>query len=227
MDEVSANRDGASIGIPTIMKLLIATRNAHKLQEIRAIFNMQSIDLVSINDFPSLPEVLEDGATFESNAIKKAVVLALTSRFWTMADDSGLQVDFLKGDPGVRSARYAGEPVNYVANNKKLLQAMAGIKERSARFCCAIALSSPSGRSQVVMGTCEGRIIDVEKGSNGFGYDPLFVPGGHEQTFAEMDDSTKNRISHRASALTRAMEAWGEMLKSCPADWTMEVRRKR
>lgn len=207
------------------MKLLIATRNVHKLQEIKAIFNMPSIELVSINDFSSLPDVEEDGTTFESNAIKKAVILAMSSRLWTLADDSGLQVDCLGGDPGVRSARYAGEPVNYEANNTKLIKAMSGINERVARFCCAIALSSPSGRSQVVMGTCEGSITDSERGSNGFGYDPLFIPKGYNQTFAEMDDVAKNKISHRAVALNRAIETWGEMLKSCPADWTLQARK--
>src|SRR3989339_1706534 len=104
------------------MKLLIATRNVHKLQEIKAIFNMPAIELISINDFQSLPEVVEDGSTFESNAIKKAVILAMSSSLWTLADDSGLQVDCLGGEPGVRSARYAGEPVNYSANNAKLIK---------------------------------------------------------------------------------------------------------
>ena len=207
------------------MKLLIATRNLYKLQEIKAIFNMPSIDLVTINDFSSLPEVIEDGATFESNAIKKSVVLAISSRIWTLADDSGLQVDCLNGEPGVHSARYAGEPVNYAANNAKLLQAMSGKTERTARFCCSVALSSPSGRSQVVMGTCEGSIIENERGVNGFGYDPLFVPNGYSQTFAEMDNVSKNKISHRAVALNRAIEIWGEMLKSCPSDWTLQARR--
>ncbi len=150
------------------MKLLIATRNRHKLQEIRAIFNMSMLELVSISDFPSLPDVEEDGATFESNAVKKAVILAMSSGLWTLADDSGLQVDCLGGEPGVRSARYAGEPVDYAANNAKLLQAMDGKCDRTARFCCAIAMSSPAGRSQVVTGTCEGVIMGGERGVNGF-----------------------------------------------------------
>ncbi|MDD4872456.1 MAG: RdgB/HAM1 family non-canonical purine NTP pyrophosphatase [Kiritimatiellae bacterium] len=207
------------------MKLLIATRNLHKLEEIKAIFNMASIDLVSMDDFKNLPDVIEDGATFESNAIKKAVMLALTTKLWTLADDSGLQVDCLNGEPGIRSARYAGEPVDYTANNTKLLKNMKGISNRFAHFCCAVALSSPSGRSQVVMGKCDGRIIDDVKGSNGFGYDPLFVPNGYDQTFAEMDNSLKNRISHRAIALGLAVESWGDMLKDGAVDWTIQSRR--
>jgi XTP/dITP diphosphohydrolase len=207
------------------MKLLIATRNSHKLNEIRAIFNMPSIELVSVSDFPSLPEVEEDGSTFESNAIKKAVILAITTKLWTLADDSGLQVDCLNGEPGIRSARYAGEPVDYAANNLKLLKAMKEVAVRTARFCCAIALSSPTGRSQVVVGKCEGRIIGENRGKEGFGYDPLFVPEGHDKTFAEMDNTLKNRISHRAVALGLASEAWGEMLKSAPTEWTMLSRK--
>jgi len=208
------------------MKLLIATRNRHKLEEIRAILNIPSVELVSVDDIPSLPEVEEDGATFESNAIKKSVILALNSKLWTMADDSGLQVDHLNGEPGVRSARYAGEPVDYAANNRKLLDNMKGASDRKARFCCAIALSSPSGRSQVIVGKCEGSITDEARGSNGFGYDPLFIPDGHKQTFAEMDNSLKNRISHRANALELAVHAWGEMLRSDVPDWNLQACRR-
>jgi len=208
------------------VKLLIATRNVHKLDEIRAILNVPSIDLISIGDFSSLPEVEEDGATFESNAIKKAVILAITTKLWTIADDSGLQVDSLNGEPGIRSARYAGEPVNYAANNEKLLKSLEGVSVRTARFCCAVALSSPSGRAQVVVGKCEGRIINENRGTAGFGYDPLFIADGQDKTFAEMDDTLKNKISHRAVALSLAMEQWGEMLKSCPTDWTMQASRR-
>jgi len=208
------------------MKLLIATRNRHKLEEIKAILNIPSIELLSVDDFQSLPDVEEDGTTFESNAIKKSVILALHSKLWTMADDSGLQVDSLNGEPGVRSARYAGEPVDYAANNRKLLDNMKGSTNRTARFCCAIALSSPSGRSQVIVGKCEGRIIDELRGSNGFGYDPLFVPDGHDQTFAEMNNSVKNKISHRAKALELAVNAWGDMLRSGTDDWNLQACRR-
>ena len=201
------------------MKLLIATRNRHKLEEIKAIFGLPSLELMSAADFPDLPDIIEDGATFEANAIKKAVTLSLIAHLWTLADDSGLEVAALSGEPGVRSARYAGEPVDYGANNRKLLNAMAAKENRAARFRCAIALSSPSGRAQVVEGQCEGTIAHEPHGDNGFGYDPLFIPKGHSRTFAEMSADLKNSMSHRGAALRRAGEAWGSILALDPPDW--------
>jgi XTP/dITP diphosphohydrolase len=194
------------------MKLLIATRNSHKLQEIRQILAVPSLELVSMADFPSIPDVVEDGNTFEANATKKAVTLALATRLWTLADDSGLEVDALGGAPGVWSARYAGEPVNYAANNRKLLKALKNVVNRKARFRCAMALSDPKGQAQVVEGKCEGRIVEECRGAAGFGYDPLFVPDGYSVTFAEMDSEEKNRISHRAVALSLAVQAWRRIL---------------
>lgn len=201
------------------MKLLIATRNSHKLREIKDILAIPSLELVSLDDFPDTPEVVEDASTFAKNAVKKAVTVAIFTRMWTMADDSGLEVDALNGAPGVRSARYAGEPVSYPANNAKLLKELANAQNRKARFRCVIALASPSGRCQIVDGACEGRIIETSRGMNGFGYDPLFVPDGYEQTFAEMDNETKNRISHRALALAHAREKWGEWLSGDAPPW--------
>ncbi len=205
------------------MNLLIASRNKHKLEEIRAIFNLPGIDLVGANDIPGLPEVVEDGASFQSNAIKKAVTLAMFSRMWTIADDSGLEVDALGGDPGVRSARYAGEPADYAANNARLLKEMEGITLRTARFWCVIALSSPSGRAQIVEGKCEGHIIHELRGREGFGYDPLFVPDGHEQTFADMSPGLKNTISHRGLALQQAKDKWSLVLAGGENDWPLIV----
>ena len=199
------------------MKLLIATGNLHKLREIREILAVSSLDLAGLEDFPLLPEVVEDGDTFQANARKKAVTLALATGLWTLGDDSGLEVDALGGEPGVRSARYAGEPVDYAANNTKLLRALARVSNRKARFRCVMALSDPRGRSEVVEGTCEGHIIQECRGLAGFGYDPLFVPDGHEQTFAEMDGELKNRISHRSMALSRAAEAWSAVFRDAPA----------
>lgn len=201
------------------MKLLVASRNKHKLEEIRAIFNMSDVVLIGANEIPGLPEVVEDGASFQVNAIKKAVTLAMFSRMWTMADDSGLEVDALGGAPGVHSARYAGEPVDYAANNAKLLKEMEDITLRSARFWCVVALSSPSGRAQIVEAKCEGRIIDKIRGEEGFGFDPLFVPEGHEQTFAEMRSTLKNMISHRALALRQAKEKWSFILAGGENEW--------
>jgi len=195
------------------MKLLVATRNPHKLREIRDILRLPSLDLVSIDDVTGLPEVEEDGDTFQANAVKKAVTLARASGLWTIADDSGLEVDALGGAPGVRSARYAGEPVDYGANNARLLREMENARDRRARFRCAVALSSPEGEHRVVEGKCEGRIAVAPRGPNGFGYDPLFVPEGHTETFAEMTGELKNRISHRGAALALAREELAELLR--------------
>ncbi|MFC1462027.1 XTP/dITP diphosphatase [Verrucomicrobiota bacterium] len=183
------------------MRLLVATRNAHKLCEIRAIFSLPNLHLCSTDDFPGLPEVVEDGDTFEANAIKKAVTTAKAAGAWALADDSGLEVDALNGEPGVHSARYAGEPVSYEANNRKLLAKLGDNSDRTARFRCVMALSDPEGDVQTVEGKCEGAIARAERGEGGFGYDPLFVPQGHDQTFAEMDATAKNAISHRGVAL--------------------------
>jgi len=180
---------------------------------------MPDITLIGANDIPGLPEVVEDGSTFHANAVKKAVTLAMQSHLWTIADDSGLEVDALGGAPGVYSARYAGESADYAANNTKLLKEMEGLTLRSARFWCVIALSSPSGRAQIVEGKCEGQIINELRGKEGFGFDPLFVPEGFSRTFAEMEAALKNSISHRARALQQAKEKWNATLASGENEW--------
>ncbi len=183
------------------MKLLIATHNAHKLHEIRTTLIMPNVEIVGMDAFPDVPEVVEDGDTFEANAIKKAVEVANITGLMTMADDSGLEVDALNGAPGVYSARYAGEPCDDAANNRKLLAALEGVANRTARFRCAIALVEPNGTPQTVSGRCEGAIGYEPHGENGFGYDPLFTPADYDQTFAQLGDSVKNSISHRGAAL--------------------------
>jgi XTP/dITP diphosphohydrolase len=195
------------------LKLLIATRNRHKLDEIRAILAGHGVACIGLSEVPGAPEVVEDGETFEANAIKKAVVLSRVTGLWTLADDSGLEVQALGGDPGVRSARYAGEPSSDEANNRKLLAVLGDRTDRRARFRCAIALSDPSGHTQTVSGACPGTILTAPKGRGGFGYDPLFVPDGGDRTFAELDAVTKNRISHRALALQQAVAAWADLLR--------------
>jgi XTP/dITP diphosphohydrolase len=202
------------------MKLLIATGNSHKLREIRAILNIPGLEIVSPREWPHpLPDIVEDGATFEANAIKKAMLTALAAGLWTLADDSGLEVEALGNAPGVRSARYAGEPSNDAANNALLLKNLAGIPDRRARFRCAIALCSPTGRGQVVEGACPGSMLADPRGTHGFGYDPLFVPDGHTLSFAELSDAEKNAISHRAKALQKARETWGALLAGEAQDW--------
>lgn len=208
-------RHANSIG----MKLVIATRNLHKLREIRQILAVSDLTLLSMQDFPDVPEVVEDGETFEANAIKKAVSAAKATGHWAMADDSGLEVEALNGAPGVCSARFAGEPVNYDANNRKLLHLLENENNRRAWFRCVIALSSPSGVAHTVEGRCMGTIARECRGTHGFGYDPLFIPDGYSATFAELPPEVKNAISHRGRALQAAAEAWGPLLKSAPMDW--------
>ena len=194
------------------MKILIASRNAHKIQEIREIFDLPGVEWVSTTAFPELADVVEDGDTFEANALKKATELARATGLWALADDSGLEVSALGNAPGVYSARYAGEPCNHANNNAKLLRELAGKPDRSARFRCVAALSDPTGRAETVSGSCPGRIVAALRGTQGFGYDPLFVPDGHEATFAEMGNELKNTLSHRGRAMALAKEKWGPLI---------------
>lgn len=196
------------------MKILIASRNAHKIQEIREIFDLPGVEWVSTAEFPDLRDVEEDGDTFEANAVKKATELARATGLWALADDSGLEVAALGNAPGVYSARYAGEPCSHANNNAKLLRELEGKSDRSARFRCVAALSDPSGRAETVSGSCPGRIVERLRGAKGFGYDPLFVPDGHAQTFAEMGNEQKNALSHRGRALALAKEKWGALIAS-------------
>jgi XTP/dITP diphosphohydrolase len=202
------------------MKLVIATRNAHKLEEICQILDLSGLDICSSLDFPEIPDVEEDGETFEANALKKARTLAEATGCWALADDSGLEVDALDGQPGVYSARFAGEPVDYDANNRLLLQKMEGREDRAARFRCVMALVDPAGRSATLEGRCEGMITEAARGHEGFGYDPVFVPEGFEQTFAEMSGEQKNRLSHRGRALEQVEKQWGKILAS--GQWQKE-----
>ncbi len=201
------------------MKVLIATGNRHKFQEIQAILGVLPLRLIPLSELPGAPGVEEDGDTFEANASKKAFTLARFAGCWTLADDSGLEVEVLGGAPGVWSARYAGLPSNDQANNMKLLSAMDGKTDRRARFRCVIALADPAGNVRTVAGACPGKLLLGPRGGAGFGYDPLFVPDGHDVTFAELDSATKNRISHRAQALGAAMRAWGSFLAGEPEQW--------
>lgn len=195
------------------MKLLIASHNPKKLKEINEILAVPGLELVSALDIPNAPDVVEDGLTFQENAAKKALTLARATGLWALADDSGLEVDALNGAPGVHSARYAGEPVKYAANNQKLLAALRGETNRRARFRCVIALADPQGEVRMVEGSCEGVITEALRGRKGFGYDPLFQPEGYTVTFAEMDSQEKNRISHRGRALARAKQEWSGLLQ--------------
>lgn len=191
------------------MKLVLATRNLGKVQELSELLSDQStIEVLSIKDFPKAPEVLEDGETYQHNAKKKAVHIARYSGIRALADDSGLEVDALGGAPGVHSARYAGADASDAERIAKLLAATKDVPddERTARFKCAVAVAEPNGRVDVVMGVCDGKIIREPCGTQGFGYDPVFVPHGYDQTFAELGEKVKNHISHRAKALRLALK---------------------
>lgn len=209
------------------MLLLVATRNRHKTEEIRAILGGNALEIVSAAERNDLPDVVEDGFTFAENAVKKAVEIARITACWVLADDSGLEVDALNGEPGVLSARYAGEPADYAANNRKLLSCLGETVSRVARFCCVIALADPLGQTETVVGTCRGSILQSERGEGGFGYDPLFVPDGYTMTFAEMGSALKNSISHRARALEQAVSKWGSILRSQPMPVSFAAARTK
>ena len=187
------------------MKIVIATKNKHKLKEIRAILGKLPIEVVGLEDFPQAPETVEDGRSFEENALKKAREVFMHTKTWTLADDSGLEVDALNGAPGVRSARYAGEGATYEQLCKKLLGEMTGVPQskRSARFNCTMVLIEPSGEEHVVAGLCEGHIGFEMRGDHGFGYDPVFIYDKDGRTLAEVSPEEKNKISHRARALAK------------------------
>lgn len=178
------------------MKLFVATHNQHKVREISQILPQFEI-------IPDDPEGVEETALdFAGNALIKVRAIASKHRGeWCMADDSGLEVKALGGEPGVRSARYAGEPSNTPANNALLLKNLTGIQDRRAQFTCCCALVDPDGIEHIVEGHCPGRIADHASGAEGFGYDPLFIPDGYEKSFAELSADEKNAISHRGRAL--------------------------
>ncbi|HEX8749450.1 MAG TPA: XTP/dITP diphosphatase [Pyrinomonadaceae bacterium] len=186
-------------------ELVIATRNPGKLVEVRELLHDLNINLRSLTDFPASAEVEETGRTFADNASIKAVAYALQTGSWTLSDDSGLEVDALNGAPGVYSARYAGEHATDAERIELLLSELArtGDPARRARFVCAVSLADPSGSIiNIATGTCEGRIAHAPMGSRGFGYDPIFIPDGFEQSFGELSSEIKQIISHRARALS-------------------------
>lgn len=187
-----------------VKTIVVATQNEKKRRELLEILkDVPGILLKSIGDFPFLPEVEEDGNSFRENAIKKAFILANVCNTWAVADDSGLEIDILNGRPGVYSSRYAGTNATDEKNIEKVLSELKGVTKDvcTARFICSIAFASPHQLFFVVEGSCEGLIIEEPRGKGGFGYDPIFYVPEYNQTFAELNPSIKNRISHRAKAL--------------------------
>ena len=191
--------------------IVIASSNAHKVEEYRALLKDQDVELQSLADYPGFPGVEENGNTFAENASLKAAAVSKYCDAAAFADDSGLEVAALGGRPGIHSARYAE---NDAARRKKLLGELEGVADRSARFVCVIAIAFNGEVIETFEGEVRGRILTEERGEGGFGYDPLFVPDGCEQTFGEMPQELKNRISHRAAAFRKALEFIEEQLSA-------------
>ncbi|HHU70201.1 MAG TPA: XTP/dITP diphosphatase [Thermoanaerobacterales bacterium] len=189
-------------------RIVVASRNKGKLIEIKEMLKDTDIEVVSVDDFYGIPRLVEDGQTFEENALCKARAISQILNMTALADDSGLEVDFLKGLPGVKSARFAGEHANDEENNKKLLRLLEGVpfEDRKARFRCVIAMVCSDGREYKTEGFCDGYITLEPRGSNGFGYDPIFWIPEFNMTFGEMEPGIKNNISHRAKALSEMVK---------------------
>ena len=196
-------------------KLLVASHNQKKLKELQKILKetfdsaqFRKIELVSLSQFPNVHEVIEDGKTFEENAIKKAIGYAKQTGLLTLADDSGLCVDALNGEPGIFSARYAGEEKDDVANCVKVINQIREVTEskRTGRFECVIAIADPEKVIGTSRGVVEGMILPEMRGEGGFGYDPLFYYPPFKQTFGEVDFSRKAQVSHRSKALKLAIQ---------------------
>jgi len=189
------------------MKLVIATGNRNKILEIKEKFSeTEHLEILSLSDFKNIPEIIEDADTFSGNAIKKARVIRDFTSLPSLADDSGLVIDALNGEPGVFSARYGGEGLTDRDRYLLVLDKMKGVPdyERSARFVCSIAIALPDGREFLSEGLCEGRIALVPCGDKGFGYDPIFYLPEYGRTMAELTLDIKNSISHRGKALEHA-----------------------
>jgi len=185
------------------------------MREFRSMLKgVLRIDLLGLCDFPCYVPPEETGKTFEENAVLKAVHAAQTLNRWVIADDSGLVVPALNGAPGVFSARFAGSDATDLENRKKLLDKMQHIldEDRLAFYECCIALASPSGLKKCVKGTCEGHLLARDRGGSGFGYDPLFVKHGYSKSFGELEESTKNRISHRRKALDKLIPSLDSLM---------------
>lgn len=186
-------------------RLIVATRNAHKTGEIRAMIG-DRFEVLDATDFPECTEIEETGTTFLENARLKAEGVSRLVEGWVLSDDSGLEVDALSGAPGVWSSSFGGEEGNHPRNNARLIDEMAGKSERTARFRCTMVLARNGVEVAHFSGTVEGQIIDEPRGAKGFGYDPLFIPAGYSATFSELGEEVKNSLSHRSRALAQVVE---------------------
>jgi XTP/dITP diphosphohydrolase len=185
--------------------VIIATKNKGKAKEFEKLFLPKGLAVKTLLDYPEIDDVEETGSTFEENAILKAETIANNLGVRVIADDSGLEIDALEGRPGVYSARYAGSEKNDENNIDKVLDELQGVpeSERTARFCCALAMAEPGKETVTVFGTCEGRILNERRGTNGFGYDSIFFVETEGKAMAELASDEKNKISHRANAIRK------------------------
>ena len=194
-----------------MLQMLAATTNKNKVREFQEILKdlKDKINIITTDTIPNFPEIVEDGTTFAENAMKKAKEASAFADMVAMADDSGLVVEALDGAPGIHSARYAGEGASDADRIAKLLKAMDGVTDRRAKFVCAAAIAYRGEEVKTFIGEIKGKITLAPSGSNGFGYDPVFIPEGFEKTFAELTDEEKNAVSHRG----RAMRAVADFLR--------------
>jgi len=197
-------------------KMVLATKNAGKVHELKALLKDHDVEVLSLLDLHYEPEIEETGTTFEENALIKARAIAKEYGLLTIADDSGLEIDALDGRPGVYSAIYGGEPKDDIANLNKVLSEMKNVPEskRTARFRCTLVIIDEAGQEQLVHGKCEGFILDEARGSNGHGYDPIFYVPAVNQTMAEMTSDEKNTLSHRKKAFDQLEQRIERLLKS-------------
>ncbi|MBU4485484.1 MAG: RdgB/HAM1 family non-canonical purine NTP pyrophosphatase [Candidatus Delongbacteria bacterium] len=197
------------------MKILLATHNLNKIKEIVNALKDTGYEILSLNDFPDMPDTIEDGDTLEHNSLKKAKEIYKFSGITTLADDTGLEVEYLNGEPGVFAARWAGEGCTYADNNRKMLRELKGVpyEKRKAVFRCVITLYGKN-ILKISEGVLKGHITENSTGFEGFGYDPIFIPEGYNITLAEMSLSDKNKISHRGLAVKRMVEIIRQMKKA-------------
>jgi XTP/dITP diphosphohydrolase len=193
--------------------IVLATRNEGKVREFREMLKDYPVELRSLNDFGPIPEVEEDGETFDANAYKKSSFTARVLGLPAISDDSGLVVEALGGAPGVKSARYAGEDADDKANIAKLLEEMKGVEDRRAAFECVVSIAVPSGPALTYEARCEGEITQEPDGDAGFGYDPVFFCPPYGKTFARCSMAEKNKVSHRGRALSDVVAEFDKILK--------------
>lgn len=188
------------------MDIVVASHNPGKVSELKKLLEDVPVNVLSLDDFCDIPELVEDGDSYEENAIKKARVISRATNKIALADDSGLEVDALQGAPGVHSARFGGEGITDHERSMKLLEKIRDVpdNDRGATFQCRLAIVGPGGMEKIVSGSCRGMIIRSPRGGSGFGYDPIFLPFEYSHTFAELSPEIKNKISHRGRALEKA-----------------------